>query len=102
MKLKPQNEWVKEYPTDGVAGDRAIMRGLRLRIGEEAYSRVGLGCCYLSEWLHKHQAEHPAIRRAYYELWAWDFHRYSGNYDKACECMKQAGYSGIYWRNNMW
>lgn len=90
------------YRTDGIASERAILASLKARIGQEEFDRVGLGCCYLSEWLYKHKDERPEFRRAYYELQAWDYHRYVGNYDKACEVMKQAGYSGIYWRNNMW
>lgn len=91
-----------QYRTDGIASYEAILASLRARIGEEEYSRVGLGSYSIHEWLSKHRNERPEFRRAYYELWAWDFARYMGNYDKACECMKKAGYSGIYWRNNMW
>lgn len=91
----------KEYPTDGVAGYSAIMRGLRLRIGKEEYERVGLGEMSARVWLRKHRDERPEFRRAYCELWAWEFTS-AGDYHRACEFMQDEGYTGIYWCNDMW
>lgn len=90
------------YSSDGVAAYSAILASLKARIGQEEFDRVGMGDLTLHVWLRHHMNERPEFRRAYYELWAWEYHRYSGNYQKACEVMKEAGYSGIYWRNNMW
>lgn len=92
----------KLFPSDGVASFTAILHSLKTRIGDEEYSRVGLGSYSVHQWLREHKEERPEFRRAYCELWAWEFHRYSGDYQRACEYMKQEGYHGIYWRNDMW
>lgn len=91
----------KEYDTDGVAGYSAILRGLRLRIGREEYERVGLGELSPRLWLLKHKDERPEFRRAYYELWAWEFYS-MGDYHRACRLMQEEGYTGIFWCNDMW
>lgn len=92
----------KEYPSDGIASLTAILQSLEFRIGKEMYSQITAGEAYITTALRKHRHEHPDIERAYHEVWALDYHRQGGSYQRACEYMRDEGYSGIYWMNGMW